>query len=315
MTSERIFNIFIFFEDGISREYGIRHHRMSGTDDEKADFLRREVDTDQTLARRFALPRSFTLENWRAAQRLGDVLDFFHAGLEHFHAGRSPVTCVTPIVDGRATIDLIAGYEPFRGDQVSALPGHGAVPDYLVHYTSGSEIRFTELINDDYFKAIRTLFNAKLYVSCAKLLMSCVDTLAFIEHGDVSGNFTRWVETYVDLSPIAITAEELWEFRNSILHMTNLSSRKVVAGKVSPILPYVGGPETLPALLTGAKPFNLSVLIKSIGAAIGRWAESYNQDREKFANFIERYDLTISDSRMALYPYLGDPPFDEAPRR
>lgn len=315
MTSERIFNIFIFFEGGISREYGIRHHRISGTDDEKTDFLRREVDTDHPLARRFALQRSFTPEQWRVAQRHGDILGYFHDGLEHFHAGRSPVTCLTSIVDGKATIDLIAGYEPFRGDQVSALPGQGAVPDYLVYYTSGSEIRFTELIHDDYFKAIRTLFNTKLYVSCAKLLMSCVDTLAFVEYGDVSGNFTRWVESYVDLSPNGITAEELWEFRNSILHMTNLSSRKVVAGKVSPILPYVGGPEALPALVTGAKPFNLYVLITSIGNAIGRWAESYNQDREKFTDFIERYDLTISDSRMAWYPYPGDLPSDEVPIR
>ena len=56
------------------------------------------------------------------------------------------------------------------------------MPDYLVHYTTENTFRFTELINDDYFKAIRTLFNAELYVSSAKLLISCVDTLSFVEY-------------------------------------------------------------------------------------------------------------------------------------
>ncbi|MBB6428055.1 hypothetical protein [Sphingopyxis sp. JAI128] len=314
MSSERIFNIFVYFDAGVAREYGIRHHRISGTDDEKTEYLRLRVDADHALARRFTLPRAFTPEQWRAAQRHGDVLGFFEEGLAHFHAGRSPVFGQTPIVDGQPAIDVIIGAEPFRGDQVSALPGQGAVPDYLVDYASGSEIRFTELINDDYFKAIRALFNAKLYVSSAKLLMSCIDTLAFTEYGDVPGNFSRWIETYVDLTPNGITGEELWEFRNSILNMTNLASRKVIAGKVSPILPYVGTLATLPALATGAKPFNLFGLITSVADGIGRWGDSYNQDRDKFLTFIERYDLTVSDSRMASYPYPRESPPDAAPR-
>ena len=78
------------------------------------------------------------------------------------------------------------------------------MPDYRVDYTSGNTFRFTDLIHDDYFKAIRTLFNAKLYVSCSKLLMSCVDTLAFVEYGDDPGNFTKWVDIYVDLTPNGI---------------------------------------------------------------------------------------------------------------
>ena len=177
------------------------------------------------------------------------------------------------------------------------------MPDYLVHYTSGNIFRFTDLIHDDYFKAIRTLFNAKLYVSCSKLLMSCVDTLAFVEHGDVPGNFAKWVDTYVDLTPHGISTEELWEFRNSILHMTNLASRKVVAGRVSPIMPYVGGPETMSAtVLNGLKPFNLFGLIKACGNAIEKWVEAYEADRNKMLKFIERYDSTISDSRMTWVP-------------
>ena len=187
---------------------------------------------------------------------------------------------------------------------VTAQEGRGAVPDYLVHYTTENIFRFTELINDDYFKAIRTLLNAELYVSSAKLLMSCVDTLSFVEYGNVSGNFTKWLDAFVDLAPLGITSGELWEFRNSVLHMSNLESRSVVSGKVSPIMPYVGGPNTMPQLTPNLpKRFNLYGLITTIGEGIGRWGEACNADRDKLLKFIERYDTTISDSRMARFAY------------
>jgi hypothetical protein len=171
-----------------------------------------------------------------------------------------------------------------------------------MHYTDGNTFRFTDLIHDDYFKAIRTLFSAKLYVSCAKLLMSCVDTLAFVEYGNISGNFTNWLDAYIDLLPQNITAEELWEFRNSVLHMTNLASRKVISGKVSPIMLYAGGSDSMPAITSDLpKPFNLYSLITAIATGIGRWGETYNSDRDKLLKFIERYDTTISDSRVASF--------------
>jgi hypothetical protein len=304
MAEERIFNIFVYFDDGAAHSYGVRHRRVSGSDAEKTAHLRATVNCDHPVAKRFALPRSFTAEQWRAAQRHGEILGYFEQAFKLYRAPAAPVFCLTAVVDGVAKVDLTTGAEAFRGDKVSAQPGRGAVPDYLIHYVDGAKFRFTELIHDDYFQAIRTLFNARLYVSCAKLLMSCIDTLAFVEFGDVSGNFSKWLDAYVDLAPHGISSEELWEFRNSVVHMTNLASRKVVSGKVSPIMPYAGGPATLPAITEGVpKPFNLYGLIVSIGDGIGRWAESYNQDRDKFLSFIERYDLTISDSRMAQFTF------------
>lgn len=130
--------------------------------------------------------------------------------------------------------------------------------------------------------------------------MSCVDTLAFVEYGDVPGNFTRWLDAYVDLRILGISSDELWEFRNSVLHMTNLTSRKVISGKVSPIMPFVGRLNSQPIQPGLAKPFNLYGLI----AGIGKWGESYNSDREKLLKFIERYDTTISDSRVAEFSYI-----------
>ncbi len=305
MAEERIFNIFVYSDGGMADSFGVRHHRFSGSDTEKAAHLLAKVNCDHPIAKRFALPRTFTAEQWRAAQRHGEILGYFEEAFQLYRARAAPIYCLTAIVDGVARVDLTAGAEPFRGDIVSAQPGRSAVPDYLVDYIDGTEFRFTELIRDDYFHAIRTLFNARLYISCSKLLMSCIDTLAFVEFGDARGNFSKWLDAYVDLASHGISSQELWEFRNSVLHMTNVASRKVITGEVSPIIPYAGGPETLPAAVGGApKPFNLYGLIESIGDGIGQWGESYNQDHDKFLIFIERYDLTISDSRMASFMYL-----------
>lgn len=304
MTTERIFNIFIYFESNVAIEYGVRHHRMSGQDIEKTTFLLSRVAEDYVIARRFKLPRTFTPQEWLAALRHGNILGYFEEALTLYRASVAPIYCLTTIVDGIPKVDQQIGPEPFRGDIVSKVENLGSVPDYLVHYTDGQKFRFTELIHDDYFKAIRTLFNAKLYVSCAKLLMSCVDTLAFVEYGDKKKNFQMWIDTYVDLSTHGITSEELWEFRNSISHMTNLASRNIIAGKISPIMLYVGGPDTMPPISPDVpKPFSLYGLIKTVGTGIGKWAESYNSDRGKLLKFIERYDTTISDSRMAWFNY------------
>lgn len=299
MSAERIFNIFVYYVDGTATEYGVRHHRFDGSDKGKADYLLSRVEHDCSKARRFRFSRSFTPEEWLAVCRYGQGLEYFEEAFVLFRASVAPVFCITAVVDGVPKVDKQIGPEPYRGDMVTAQDGWGAVPDYLVQYTNGNAFRFTDLIHDDYFKGIRTLFNAKLYVSCSKLLMSCVDTLAFVEYGDIAGNFSRWVATYVDVEPLGISADELWEFRNSILHMTNLSSRKVVAGKVSPIMPLSGPEFIMPLVVPNApRPFDLFGLIKAVGQGVGKWGEDYNVDRDKWLKFIERYDTTISDSRM-----------------
>lgn len=300
MSTERVFNIFMYFVGGRATEYGARHHRLGGTDKEKSDFLLSRIEQDLSVARRFRLSRSFTPEEWLAAYRYGQGLEYFEEAFVLFRASATPVFCVTPVVDGAPKVDKQIGPNPYRGHAVTLQDGLGSMPDYLVEYSSENGFRFTDLIHDDYFKGIRTLFNAKLYVSCSKLLMSCVDTLAFVEYGDVSGNFSKWVAAYVDLQPLGISADELWEFRNSVLHMTNLSSRKVIAGKVSPIMPCVGSAGFIMPLAgsNAPKPFDLFGLIKAVGHGIGKWGEGYNTDRDKLLKFIERYDSTISDSRV-----------------
>lgn len=304
--SERIFNIFIYFEGGIAQNYGIRHHQYDGNDEEKMVFLQTAVETDFQIARRFPLPRSLTQGEWMAQQRLGTDIGIFGEGFAHFRASQEPIMCITSIVDGSPRVDIETDLSPFWGEKVGQdLPN---MEDWLKKYTDGDTFQFDRLFNDDFFIAIKLLYNARHIASAAKLLMSCIDTMAFIEHGDTSGNFKKWLENFVDLAPLGISIEELWEFRNSIVHMTNLFSRKVIAGKVLPITPYISSGELTTHIQSSEmKPFNFYSLVLAVAAGIKKWGESYNNDRDKFMKFVERYDTLISDSRLAEYVFDTQP--------
>jgi hypothetical protein len=102
-----------------------------------------------------------------------------------------------------------------------------SMTDWLIKYANGTTIDISQLINDDYFLAIKLTFNAKLYVSSMKLLLSAIDSIAYIEYGDKKDIFEKWLTTYADISHLGITPKELWEMRNGLLHMTNLNSREV----------------------------------------------------------------------------------------
>jgi hypothetical protein len=184
--------------------------------------------------------------------------------------------------------------------------------DYLSTYMTDKGFDFSQLLNDDFFLAIKLLFNHGYFVSCAKLIASFIDTMAFVEYGDVPGNFVRWLDTYVDLKPVGVTSEELWEYRNSLLHMTNLESRKVLAGKVKKLVPVVINrslPINVADLPTedNSKFFDLYKLIQALSLGAGeKWPQSFNAERDKFKTFIERYDLIISDKRQ--FPVVIDNP-------
>ncbi|KUY59298.1 hypothetical protein [Burkholderia sp. RF2-non_BP3] len=89
--------------------------------------------------------------------------------------GVAPLFCVTPIVDGMPTIDVSVRLGALN---VSKLPvgvaGPGKMDDYLFKYIDEEAGTFNmpALIHDDYFKAIRLMFNNRHFVSCLKLPMS-----------------------------------------------------------------------------------------------------------------------------------------------
>ena len=173
--------------------------------------------------------------------------------------------------------------------------------DYFGTFFTKESFDFTGLINADFFQPVRILFQNQHYVSAVKLLVVAIDSIAFVEFGDVNGEnvFVKWLNAYADLSTVGITTDELWEHRNSLLHMSNLDSRKVQSGKVRRLVAYVGEiPQEVALDETKTGYYSLQKLIFAIAQACGKWCETYGKNREKIHSFVERYDLIASDARM-----------------
>lgn len=302
---ETIYNIFLFFEEGQCAEVGYVTHHFEGADEAAGEFLRKQMDADLKVATRLCLSKPFTHGRLVSGQRLGTAHHLFDDVFQVTGARVDPLMLVTQVVDGVVRVNYTDGVGPLDMNDVGEkLGAAGVMIDWLREYTSEAGIDLPRLIHDDYFLAIKTTFNAKLYVSSMKLLLSCIDSLAYVQFGHSREQppvFTRWLNAHAELTRIGISAEELWEMRNGIVHMTNIHSAKVRSGKVRRISFGVNVSDV--GLWSEAENifyFNFYGLIKVVGDAIGHWLRAHSGDAEWFAMFIERYDETVSDSRMAL---------------
>jgi hypothetical protein len=187
------------------------------------------------------------------------------------------------------------------------------MPDWLTKYVIDDAVDLPRLLNDDFFAPIKLLFNHGHYTSANKLLLSTIDSLGCIEFGDEGNVFVRWLDAYADLTPVGVTADELWELRNSLLHTTGLESRKVKAGQSNPLIAVIGAlADRYPRETPTAKYYLWMSLLQAVANACGAWLESYNSNRSKFPTFCERYDRIVSDARLAKFSIDQDP--DEVDR-
>lgn len=173
--------------------------------------------------------------------------------------------------------------------------------DYLKQYIKDDQFDVPRLLHDDFYVAIKLCFNQQKYVSCAKLLVSFIDTLGFIKYGDTKDSFIMWLNDYVDLTKVGITSSELWEHRNSLLHMTSLKSRKVLSGKSPFLILYVG---QLPEGVyppEGEKWYDLKLLMSEITQGLQKFIIDFVSNNMEL--FIERYDLILSDHRYQKFEY------------
>ena len=173
------------------------------------------------------------------------------------------------------------------------------MPDYTDKYITNGHFDICRLINDDFVLAIKATWNSNYYTSCLKLLVSFIDTMAFVDNGDsTAAIFRRWLDSYVDLSSMGITSEELWEHRNSILHMTTYESRKVTSGTVRRLVPYVGRLSP-PSNGTDFKYYSLHGLIMAVMHGLGNYIEAMDGDDAMRRKFCDNYEKTISDSHFS----------------
>lgn len=265
-------------------------------------LMKDSVSADSQVAKRMQIAASIDYEDYFATIRLGTHLNWFEGIFREEGAVPAPLTLITMIDDGIPKVDLSRTHDPFTFDELeeAGLTNSEIMVDYLKKYTSESGFDVPRLVHDDYFIAIKMLFNAKLYISGAKLIFSCIDSLAFIEYGDVPRNFQQWLDTYADLASHDITSDELWELRNSLLHMTNLDSRKVAKGIHPAIIMHIGElSDVEKKAVSNVKFLDIYKFYKTTANAISNWCKSYNANPEKLESFVKRYDLTISDSRLA----------------
>ena len=78
--------------------------------------------------------------------------------------------------------------------------------DYIVKYCDGQAYDFSKLLNDDFFQPVRILFNEKHFVSATKLLVIAIDSVSYVEYGDIPENaFIKWLNEYSDIKSLGIT--------------------------------------------------------------------------------------------------------------
>lgn len=312
---ERIFNLFVYSDLDIISQVGAVCHEIEGNDEEKISFLRSRVNIDFNNAEKFPIPEKISTTHkglkrnsidynmFRDLSYKGEALMIFENVFIKYNAVKNPLVVVTPISNGKIRID---GQENIKMVE-KEFTGNIKIEkqdDWLVGYIDNKGLHLDQLINDDFFEAIRILYNHDQYVSAMKLLMICIDTISYLEFGDISGNFQKWIDLYTKLSDLNITANELWEFRNSILHMTNLDSRKVKQNKEKRLLFYVSNPETkYQDENDEGKFFKFMDLLNCIAWGISKWGQTYNIEKSKFDDFLARYDRILSDKRMTYIHY------------
>ncbi|MCK5311629.1 MAG: hypothetical protein KAJ62_05940 [Desulfobacteraceae bacterium] len=304
---EKIYNLYYIIENELIQRLGAVEHTLSGSDKEKTDFLQINVEKDLQNIKYFPVPDRFQLvdesssttikgilrlETFNRLQEVGKAYELFSEVFDYYDTIREPLICYTGVKNGKPIVDYIRNI--FNNEKLCSQIHFHSAPDYLIKYIDDKGFHIDELLNDDFMKAIKLLFNKGHYISATKLLLSAIDSFAFLEFGDEKNIFKIWVDQFLNLKELQITADEIWELRNSILHMTNYESRKVSKGQIKKLIIWIVDVESnLPNETSDGKYININKLYFETANAIEKWITSMKD----IESFIKRYDLIISDSR------------------
>ncbi len=312
---ETVANLFLFIENGVIKSLGVVAHSVElGDDGQISQFLKERVIADSSIATRHPLPID-SIHSWLGVDaksgleykyfaylhRTGKALWLFEKPLQAINAPSNPFVCFTPIVENKPEFTSSTHANPLANPTIQSEEFGGIIKmDWLAANTTDDGLNIHDLLADDFTEAIKLLYQHKHYVAAMKLVVSFIDTLAYLEYGDVASNFETWLSTFANLAPVGIAPNELWELRNSLLHMTNPISRKVLSGKVTRLYFYTGtGSRTvLIDSESGTKMFSFEALYDSLILALEIWGKSFNGNLPKQLIFIERYDTIMSERRL-----------------
>jgi hypothetical protein len=132
------------------------------------------VDQDYRIAKRYRPQDNIEWGHYQALERLGRHLEMFEQIFRDCSAPINPLVAITPIVDHLPKIMAVTGLGALDLDELQNTPlaQPGVMVDYLKTYVVDGNLDVPRLFNDDYFEAIKLLYNARHWVSAAKLLMS-----------------------------------------------------------------------------------------------------------------------------------------------
>ncbi|EMO4245059.1 hypothetical protein RVV87_000580 [Citrobacter freundii] len=299
---EQLVNLYFFASDDVITHVAFVLYEHSGTEQEKINFLLSKVGTDLTEAKYGDIPQilkdkknGVSLEKINAMMRIDNLSMIFSDVLAPYNIGDECLHLITPILNGKIMNQHRLDFEPLRQHHIDKFSGYNFSHsnDYLSKYLVGEKFDIAQLLIDDHFKPIHYLFNNKHYLSCVKLLFSFIDTIAWVDIGE-HHNFKKWITKYADLSSIEVTADELWELRNSLIHMSNLDSQKVKNGDIRRISFSIQSPNSFKTTTIGDTTyFNLVDFLFIIENAMKKWVDTYNEDSLKIITFVERYDKIV----------------------
>jgi len=316
--NEVIVNLFFFVEKRLVKSLGASGHTFEGDEEQAKLFLQNRVAIGSTACTSYSLPvenlkawlgidaeQGLPIEMYSYLRRCGKAVWLFEEALRDVRAPAVPFVLITAVVDGQPQTDAVGHANPIDCPEIhfKAFGEKIKGTDWLAANITASDLNVHELLGDDFTEAIKVLYASKLYVSAMKLIMSFIDTVAFIELGDVQGNYVTWLSKYANLALVGAKPSELWEFRNAILHMTNPFSRKVHSGSVAPLSFYIEASSRNVRVDpdTGTKMFCFEAFYEAIIEALDRWTKSYSGNLSKQLEFIERYDTILSEGRIARF--------------
>ena len=286
--TERIVNIFVYVDRESIRTIGYTEYEVEGTYEELTSYLQFRVEIDHASATRIDLGEEYPLADFRFALRMD--------GLQHLIPMIAEIVgdsgyCITQIFDGALGIN-----------ETMHDHAHNPVPDYLRIYGTPAGFDFDQLMDDDFMDAIKLLWGQQKYISALKLLFIMIDTLGFVAFGPLRNSFTRWLDNYCELNSLGVSSAELWELRHSLLHMSNLASKRVEGGAVTRLLPvFTSIQNDIPIEMGDFKNLHSSRLVGDVvPRGIVSWAQSVSGDPEKFMTFVERYDTVVSEARLSV---------------
>ena len=283
-------NLFFYGDEELIESVGYRTYEYKGSVDDAINFLRSRVSCDYRRAIISELDPPIPRDFFWLIDRAGNIPGLLSrynvpfAGLPY---------CITQILNGRPRVDEV---ELDDSDPADDQPTDNQ--DYLIDYLTPDGLDFPRLLNDEFFSPVKILWNKQRYISSLKLLFSAIDTLSFIEYGPVNLSFILWLDDYCDLRPMGVTSGEVWELRNALLHMTNLDSHKVRKGHVRRLVPMVSASDEFTNVgIVGF--FNIGHFLRIVTRqGLKKWLSSYNEDRDKFPSFVQRFDTIASEVRV-----------------